>query len=204
MNQQQVPSVTFKIRVRGTSNGDSNQFYWEDVTSQKIFEKKNVVLFALPGAFTPTCDTNHLPGYEKRYHDFKKLGIDTVACLSVNDTFVMNQWGKSLGVENIVLLPDGNGEFTRQMGMLVSKSNLGFGMRSWRYSMLVTNGFINKMFIEPGINDNHEEDPFLISDAETMVGYVSSMSSFLPPPDPRPWKKEESPWNKKEKNNETT
>lgn len=171
---KQLPNVIFKTRIRDESVGGDNPFRWQDVTTDDIFENKRVVLFALPGAFTPTCTTAHLPGYEKRYNDFKALNIDEVVCLSVNDAFVMYQWRKHLGVEHIFMLPDGNAEFTRKMGMLVDKSNVGFGMRSWRYSMVVQDKKIEKIFIEPGYADNCPTDPFEISGADSMLEYLKN------------------------------
>lgn len=170
-----VPQVTFKTRVRDESIGGENPYRWQDVTTDEIFKGKKVVVFALPGAFTPTCTTAHLPGYEKAYDAFRKLGIDEVYCLSVNDAFVMNQWGKHLNIKHVKLIPDGSGLFTDGMGMLVAKDNLGFGHRSWRYSMLVEDGEIKKIFEEPGKADNHPEDPFEVSDAETMLNYLRSI-----------------------------
>lgn len=167
-----VPDVTFKTRVRDESIDGPNPFRWQNLTSKDIFEGKKVVLFALPGAFTPTCSSTHLPGYDSKYQEFKDLGVDEVICLSVNDAFVMFKWGKDLDTKNVFLLPDGNGEFTRQMGMLVKKENLGFGMRSWRYSMYVDNGEIKKMFIEPEFGDDCPDDPFEVSDADTMLEYL--------------------------------
>lgn len=167
-----VPSVTFRTRVRDESVQGPNPYRWQDLTSDRLFECKRVVLFALPGAFTPTCSSTHLPGFEENYDHFKQLGVDEVVCLSVNDAFVMHQWGRHQGVEKVLLLPDGSAEFTRKMGMLVEKDNLGFGMRSWRYSALIDNGEIVKLFTEPGFCDNAEDDPFLVSDAETMLGYL--------------------------------
>lgn len=167
-----VPEVTFKTRVRDESIVGDNPFRWQDVTSSEIFSGKRVVVFALPGAFTPTCSSTHLPGYEAKYDELKGLGIDEVYCLSVNDAFVMYQWGLKQGAEKVKLLPDGNGEFTRKMGMLVDKSNLGFGMRSWRYSMVVRDRNIEKMFVEPNHADNAPDDPFEVSDVETMLGYL--------------------------------
>lgn len=172
--QWQVPNATFKTRVRDESIGGDNPFRWQDVTTDDIFKNKRIVLFALPGAYTPTCTTAHLPGYEQHYGDFKALGIDEVICLSVNDAFVMFQWRKHLGVEKIFMLPDGNAEFTRKMGMLVDKSNLGFGMRSWRYSMVVQDKQIEKIFVEPGFADNCPTDPFEISGADAMLKYLRS------------------------------
>ncbi len=174
IEQWQVPSAIFKTRVRDESIGGDNPFRWQDVTTDDIFKNKQIVLFALPGAYTPTCTTAHLPGYEKHYDDFKTLGIDEVICLSVNDAFVMYQWRKHLGVEKIFMLPDGNAEFTRKMGMLVDKSNLGFGMRSWRYSMIVQDKQIEKMFVEPGFADNCPTDPFEMSGADAMLKYLRS------------------------------
>jgi peroxiredoxin len=167
-----VPEVTFKTRVRDESVGGENPFRWQDLTTAEIFNGKNVVLFGLPGAFTPTCSSTHAPGYEAKYEDFKALGVDSVICLSVNDAFTMYQWAQKLGVEKVFMLPDGNAEFTKKLGMLVKKENLGFGERSWRYSMYVEDGVIKKVFIEPGFSDNCEEDPFEVSDADTMLAYL--------------------------------
>ncbi len=169
---EQVPEVTFKTRVRDESIGGENPFKWQDVTTKEIFAGKKIVVFSLPGAFTPTCSTTHLPRYEALYADLKAVGVDEVYCLSVNDAFVMYQWGLKQGAKNVKLLPDGNGEFSRKMGMLVEKSNLGFGLRSWRYSMVVTDGKIDKVFAEPGFSDNCPTDPFEVSDADTMLAYL--------------------------------
>jgi len=171
---QTVPDVIFKTRVRDESVGGENPFRWQDRTTDEIFGGKRVVVFALPGAFTPTCSSTHLPGYEKHYDELKSLGIDEVYCLSVNDAFVMFQWGKHQGAEKVKLLPDGNGEFTRKMGMLVDKANLGFGMRSWRYSMIVDDKKIEKLFVEPEFSDNCPADPFEVSDVDTMLAYLRS------------------------------
>lgn len=168
----QVPQVVFKTRVRDESVEGPNPYRWQDVTTDEIFKGKKIVLFALPGAFTPTCSSTHLPGYEAGYDEFKKLGVDEVICLSVNDAFVMFQWGKAQGVEKVKLLPDGSGEFTEKMGMLVKKDNLGFGKRSWRYSMYVVDGEIQKLFSEPGFTDDCPTDPFEVSDATTMLKYL--------------------------------
>jgi peroxiredoxin len=174
LESKHVPEVVFKTRVRDESVSGDNPFRWQDVASKEIFGGKKVVLFALPGAFTPTCNSVHLPGYESAYHDFKKLGVDEVVCLSVNDAFVMYQWGKAQNVSKVKLLPDGSGEFTRKMGMLVKKDNLGFGERSWRYSLYVEDGIIKKAFIEKGFSDNCPDDPFEVSDAQTMLEYLKS------------------------------
>jgi thioredoxin-dependent peroxiredoxin len=171
---QQVPNVVFKTRVRDESVEGPNPYRWQDTTTQDIFAGKRVVVFSLPGAFTPTCSTSHLPGYDAAYDEIKSLGVDEVYCVSVNDAFVMFQWGKNMEVKNVKLLPDGNGEFSRKIGMLVEKSNLGFGMRSWRYSMVVNDGKVEQAFIEPGYSDNCETDPFEVSDVNTMLTYLKS------------------------------
>lgn len=157
---KKVPNVTFKTRANGE---------FVNTTTDEIFSGKTVVLFALPGAFTPTCSSSHLPRYNELASAFEANGVDEIVCLSVNDAFVMDAWKKDQEAENITLLPDGNGEFTKGMGMLVDKSDLGFGKRSWRYSMLVRNGVIEKMFIEP----DEPGDPFEVSDADTMLHYVN-------------------------------
>jgi peroxiredoxin len=175
-----VPSVVFKTRVRDESIPGPNPFRWQDRTTADLFAGKRVVVFSLPGAFTPTCSTSHLPRYEELYDEFKALGVDEVICISVNDAFVMFQWGKQQGAQNVFLLPDGNGEFTRKMGMLVDKSNLGFGMRSWRYSMVVNDCQIEKIFIESDFGDNCPIDPFEVSDADTMLAYLKEAKVAQP------------------------
>ena len=155
-----VPKVTFKTRA--------NQ-QWKDVTTDDVFKGKTVVVFCLPGAYTPTCSSTHLPRYNELYSVFKANGIDAIVCMSVNDAFVMNEWGQDQEAANLTLLPDGNGEFAAGMGMLVDKSAIGFGKRSWRYSMLVKDSVITKMFIEP----DKPGDPFEVSDADTMLKYVN-------------------------------
>ncbi len=174
---ERVPDVVFKTRVRDESVEGPNPFRWQDRTTQEIFGGKRVVVFSLPGAFTPTCSSTHLPRYEELYEEIKAQGVDEVICISVNDAFVMFQWGKAQGVEKVFLLPDGNGEFTRKMGMLVDKSNLGFGMRSWRYSMVVNDMQIEKIFVEPDFGDNCPTDPFEVSDADTMLAYLKSVKA---------------------------
>jgi peroxiredoxin len=164
-----VPEVAFKARVR---TDEAPGFTWKDLTSREIFQGKRVALFALPGAYTPTCSSTHLPGYEAAYQDIVAAGVNEVYCLSVNDSFVMNSWLESMGIQNVKPLPDGSGEFTRKMGFLVAKDNLGFGMRSWRYSMIVNDGVVENMWIEPGLGDNIQNDPFVVSDAETMLKWL--------------------------------
>lgn len=170
-----VPSAVFKTRVRDESIGGENPYRWQDVSSDEIFKKKKVAVFSLPGAFTPTCSSTHLPGYEAKYDEFKELHIDEVYCLSVNDAFVMNQWAKHQGVEKVKMLPDGSCEFTRGMNMLVKKDDLGFGERSWRYSMFVDDGEVKKVFIEPGFSNDCPTDPFEVSDAGTMLAYLKAL-----------------------------
>lgn len=162
---QHVPNVTFRTR-----QGDQ----WVDVTTDELFKNKTVVVFALPGAFTPTCSSTHLPRYNELAPTFAAEGVDSILCLSVNDTFVMNSWAADQHAENITFIPDGNGEFSDGMGMLVGKNDLGFGNRSWRYSMLVKDGVIEKMLIEP----DQPGDPFEVSDADTMLNYINPQASL--------------------------
>ncbi len=155
-----LPDVTFKTRVRDESIGGDNPFRWEDTTTADYFKGKRVILFSLPGAFTPTCSTYQLPDFERLFPEFQAKGLDGICCLSVNDAFVMNAWGKQQGLKNVKLIPDGSGEFTRKMGMLVNKDNLGFGMRSWRYAAIVNDGVVEAWFEEPGFSDMCETDPY--------------------------------------------
>ncbi|NMG08261.1 glutathione peroxidase [Brasilonema sp. UFV-L1] len=157
---QKVPNVTFRARL---------DHKWVDMNTNDLFAGKTVVVFSLPGAFTPTCSSTHVPGYNHLARVFKENGVDDIVCVSVNDAFVMNEWAKEQQAQNITFIPDGNGEFTEGMGMLVDKSDLGFGKRSWRYSMLVKDGVIEKMFVEP----EEPGDPFKVSDAETMLRYIN-------------------------------
>lgn len=157
---QRVPNVTFRTR-------QNNQ--WVDITTDELFAGKTVVVFSLPGAFTPTCSSTHVPGYNQLAKVFKQNGVDDIICISVNDAFVMDEWAKDQKAKNVRFIPDGNGEFTEGMGMLVNKADLGFGKRSWRYSMLVKDGVVKKMFIEP----EEPGDPFKVSDAQTMLRYIN-------------------------------
>ena len=157
---KRIPQVTFRTRQDGQ---------WKDVSTDQIFNGRNVIVFALPGAYTPTCSSTHLPRYNELAPKLKQLGIDEVVCLSVNDAFVMSEWQKDQNAPNVTFIPDGNGEFSEKMGLLVDKTDLGFGKRSWRYSMLVRDGTIEKMFIEP----EKEGDPFEVSDADTMLRYIA-------------------------------
>jgi peroxiredoxin len=161
----QVPQVQFTFR-------ESGEFVTR--TSSELFDGKRVVIFSLPGAFTPTCSAYQLPGFEEKYEDFIGLGIDDIYCVSVNDGFVMNAWARDQNIEKVKLVPDGNAYFTRSMGMLVSKSNLGFGDRSWRYAAVVDNGIIQKLFVEVGQRDNADSDPYEQTTPENVLEYVSA------------------------------
>lgn len=169
-----VPSVVFKTRVRDESIEEPNPFRWEDKTSFDYFASKRVVLFSLPGAFTPTCSTYQLPGFEENYAKFKELGIKEIYCVSVNDAFVMNCWAKMQKIKKVKMIPDGSGEFTRKMEMSVQKNNLGFGVRSWRYACVVNNGKIEKWFIEPGMEDNAGEDPYGETSPENILAWLEA------------------------------
>ena len=157
---QTVPQVSFRTRQAGE---------WKTLTTDEIFKGRTVVVFSLPGAFTPTCSSTHLPRYNELAPAFRANGVDEIICIAVNDPFVMNEWAKEQEAANVRLLPDGNGEFTEKMGLLVDKAELGLGKRSWRYSMLVKDGVLQKMFIEP----QKPGDPFEVSDADTMLAYIN-------------------------------
>ncbi|WP_272004288.1 peroxiredoxin [Roseovarius sp. ZX-A-9] len=167
-----LPDITFRTRVRDESIGGDNPFRWEDKTTADYFAGKRVILFSLPGAFTPTCSTYQLPGFEKNAEAFRELGIDDIYCMSVNDSFVMNKWAESQNLKNVKVIPDGSGQFTRKIGMLVSKDNLGFGMRSWRYAAIVDDGVIEAWFEEPGRCDNHSDDPYGESSPENLLRWL--------------------------------
>jgi thioredoxin-dependent peroxiredoxin len=160
-----IPQVEFMFRENGE---------FVNRTSSELFDGKRVVIFSLPGAFTPTCSAYQLPGFEEKFDDFLSLGIDDIYCISVNDGFVMNAWAKDQGIEKVQLIPDGNAYFTRSMGQLVLKSNLGFGERSWRYAAVIDNGVIEKLFVEDGMRDNADTDPYVISTPENVLEYVKS------------------------------
>lgn len=177
MTPQTVPDAVFHTRVRNPALGGDNPFEWKALTSDDVFAAKRVVLFALPGAFTPACSESHLPGYESLHDDFRAAGVDTVACLAVNDAFVLHQWARSRSIEKVVMLPDGNAEFTRKMGMLVDRSAQGMGMRSWRYSMLVEDRAITALFAEPGFRDNPPGVPMTVSGAETMLAHLRATAA---------------------------
>ncbi|WP_226625213.1 peroxiredoxin [Alloyangia pacifica] len=168
-----LPDVTFRTRVRDDAIEGPNPFRWQDRTTADYFKGKRVILFSLPGAFTPTCSTYQLPGFEQGYEAFAAQGIDAIYCLSVNDSFVMNQWAKAQGIEKVQVIPDGSGEFTRKMGMLVDKDNLGFGQRSWRYAAIVDDGVVEAWFEEPGLMDNCPDDPYGVSSPESLMSHLT-------------------------------
>ena len=169
-----VPEMVFRTRVRDDSISGPNPYRWQDVSSDEYFSGKRVILFSLPGAFTPTCSTYQLPGFENNYEQFKSLGIDDIYCMSVNDAFVMNAWAKDQGVKNVKVIPDGNGWFTDELCMLVDKYNLGFGRRSWRYAAIINNGVVEAWFEEPGITNNCDTDPYGESSPENILAYLKS------------------------------
>ena len=169
-----VPSVVFKTRVRDDSIEGPNPYRWEDKNSFDYFAGKRVVLFSLPGAFTPTCSTYQLPGFEENFAKFKEYGIKEIYCISVNDAFVMNCWAKQQNVKKVKMIPDGSGEFTRLMEMNVKKVNLGFGERSWRYACVINNGKIERWFVEPGFEDNCQTDPYGVTSPENILAWLQA------------------------------
>jgi peroxiredoxin len=171
-----LPNSVFYTRVRDDSIEGSNPYRWKQVASFELFQNKLILAFSLPGAFTPTCSTYQVPRFEELYNKFLELGIDDVYCISVNDAFVMNAWAKKQGIENLKMIPDGSGEFTRRMGMLVNKDNFGFGMRSWRYAFLSRNQEIVKTWIEPGIADFAQDDPYGETNPEKIYADLKSMT----------------------------
>ena len=165
MLTNRLPEITFHTRVRDRSIPGDNPFRWQDKTTTEIFAGKRSILFSLPAAFSPTCTDRHVPRYEELAEQFNAFGVDQIVCISVNDAFVMFQWGKKVGVKQIVLLPDGNGDFTRRMGM-----------RSWRYSLLLNGLEIETAFVEDGIDSPNPEDPLNVSDADTMMAHLQSLA----------------------------
>ena len=172
-----IPKVRFRIRegdVADNPNACALGGKWVDTSTTDYFDNKRVVLFSLPGAFTPTCSSQQLPGFESNFDRIKKLGIDEIYCVSVNDSFVMNAWSNQMNVKNVKMIPDGSGNFTRFMGMLIGKNHLGFGMRSWRYMAVVKNGVVEKWWQEPGINnDGSDDDPYIETTPENCIKYLS-------------------------------
>jgi thioredoxin-dependent peroxiredoxin len=171
-----IPSVVFKTRVRDERIGGDNPYRWQDVGTDEIFGGKRIAVFSLPGAFTPVCSGSQCPDYERQYQDLLECGVNDVYCISVNDAFVMFQWAKHLAIKNLKLLPDGNAAFTRRMGMLVNKEHLGFGYRSWRYSMVVDDRKIRLFFEEPGINDaGADDDPYTVTKPDVMLEHLRKL-----------------------------
>ncbi|WJE87937.1 peroxyredoxin antioxidant [Phage C48C1] len=167
-----LPEATFQTRVRDESIDGPNPYRWEETTMADYTAGRRVVIFSLPGAFTPTCSTMQLPTFEEKFDQFVDLGIDDIYCMSVNDSFVMNAWARDQELKRVKVIPDGSGNFTRAMGMLVDKDNLGFGYRSWRYAMVVTDGVIEALFREASIRDNADDDPYEMTTPENLLGYL--------------------------------
>ena len=171
MIKSKLPQVIFKTRVKEDLNTTS-EAVWKDLDTEQYLSDTKAILFSLPGAFTPICSTLQLPSFEQQYSNFQSFGINRIYCVSVNDSFVMNSWFESLKIKNISAIPDGSGEFTRKMGMLVKKDNLGFGMRSWRYAAIVDNCVVQKLFVEPGFSDNAADDPYEVSSPQSILDYL--------------------------------
>jgi len=174
-----IKKHTFKFREGDSDEKGGCTFIggtWKDVTTDDLFKGKRVVMFSLPGAFTPTCSSEELPSYDRMYNEFKDMGIDDVYCVSVNDAFVMNAWARDLEIQHVKMIPDGCGTFTSNMGMLVAKPAQGFGMRSWRYAAVVNDGVVEKMFEEPGFNNfSDDDDPYVISKPEIVKNYLKEL-----------------------------
>lgn len=175
---REIPEIILKTRVRDDNMGGPNPFRWQDVNMRDLGRGKRIVIFSLPGAFTPTCSNEQCPNFDRLYDDFRAAGIDEIYCMSVNDAFVMYQWGKNLGLKKVKLLPDGSGHFTRRMGMLIDKDHLGFGYRSWRYAMVVRDNVITHWFEEPGINDDGKDnDPYGVTNPENILNNIMDVEN---------------------------
>ena len=177
INGFKIPKVIFRVREGDTSNDEEIWAIggkWTDKSSDDFFKGKRVILFSLPGAFTPTCSSQQLPGFEKNAAKFKDLGIDDIYCCSVNDSYVMNAWAKKMNISNVKVIPDGSGLFTKYMGMLISKDHDGFGQRSWRYMAIINDGIVEKWWQEPGINNTgSDDDPYVETTPENTMSYLS-------------------------------
>ena len=170
---KKLPNVIFQTRVRDSSIEGDNPYRWQAMSTADYFAGKKILVFSLPGAFTPTCSTYQLPGFESMYQSFRAKGIDEVYCISVNDAFVMNAWSKHQQLINVKVIPDGTGEFTRMMGMLVDKCHLGFGLRSWRYAAVIQDCEVIKWFEEPGINNTGDDtDPYGETDPKKIIEFI--------------------------------
>jgi len=172
-----IPQVIFRTRTgdnQSLGGGCAIGGQWKDVTTDELFKGKKIVLFSLPGAYTPTCSSQQVPGYEEKYEELKKH-VDEVYCISVNDSFVMNAWFRDQKINKVKPIGDGEAKFTKGMDMLVNKPKQGFGMRSWRYSAFIDNGEVIKMFTEDGKNNESSDgDPFKVSDVDTMLKYLKN------------------------------
>jgi peroxiredoxin len=172
-----LPIVNFQTRVRNNEIEGDNPFEWKTVSSDELFGSGRNVIFSLPGAFTPTCSTYQLPEFERLMSEgaFDEFGIDNIYCVSVNDSFVMNKWAEDQRLQNVKVVPDGSGEFNRKLGMLVYKNNLGFGMRSWRYAMIVTDGVVEAFLPEPGLRDDADDDPYGESSPQNVLDVLADL-----------------------------
>ncbi len=170
--KKNLPTSDFYLRTLYETQEKEKKYKWSLVKTEELFSPKKIIIFSLPGAFTPTCSTYQLPGFEKLFNEFSNNGIDSIYCISVNDAFVMNSWGKQHDINNVKMIPDGNGEFTRKIGMLVEKNNLGFGLRSWRYAIICENHNILESFIEDGYEDNYDEDPYEKTKPENILNFL--------------------------------
>jgi peroxiredoxin len=169
-----VPNVTFAFREGDEVPTDGGcpiggEFVFK--TTADLFDEKRVVVFSLPGAFTPTCSTYQLPGFEEQFALFHAKGIDAIYCVSVNDSFVMNEWARALNIKNVRVIPDGAGAFTEGMGMTVDLSHIGFGRRSRRYAAVINNGLIEHMFEEPEASAT-DPDPYGVSSPENLLKHL--------------------------------
>ena len=173
-----IPKVIFRVREGDTSDNEAICAIggkWINKSTDDYFKGKRVILFSLPGAFTPTCSSQQLPGFEKNAAKFKDLGIDEIYCCSVNDSYVMNAWAKKMNISNVKVIPDGSGLFTKYMGMLISKDHDGFGQRSWRYMAIINDGVVEKWWQEPGINNSgSDDDPYVETTPENSINYLSA------------------------------
>ena len=169
---KRIPNVMHMLRVRDESIGGDNPFRWEQKTTHEIVGRGKNIIFALPGAFTPTCSTYQLPDFESLFNDFQACGIENIFCISVNDAFVMNKWAQDQNLEHIKVIPDGSNLFTSSMGMDVAKDNLGFGLRSWRYAIVVEDYVIKQSFIERGLMNNAEDDPYGVSSPQNILAFL--------------------------------
>lgn len=162
------PDFKYNTRLAGA---------WHEMKLADQYGDGKFVIFGLPGAFTPTCSNHQLPDYDSLAGEFALYGgIDTIFCVSVNDPFVMNAWFDQQDIKNVIPVPDGNADLTQALGMYVQKRNLNFGARSWRYALVVDGATktVLKAFVEPGFSDNHESDPYEVSDPQTVLDWCKA------------------------------